>query len=83
MMGSPTTRATETKGRAMLKLKVPEMTCGHCAATIEKAVKGLDPAAKVQVDLGTKTVTVETASDETSVKEVIEAAGYDNEKIAA
>ena len=67
----------------MLKLKVPQMTCGHCAATIEKAVKSLDPAAKVQVDLGTKTVTVETTSDETSVKEVIEAAGYDNEKLAA
>ena len=67
----------------MLKLKVPQMTCGHCAATIEKAVKSLDPAAKVQVDLGTKIVTVETASDETSVKDAIEAAGYDNEKIAA
>lgn len=67
----------------MLKLKVPQMTCGHCAATIEKAVKSLDPAAKVQVDLGTKIVTVETTSDETRVKDVIEAAGYDNEKIAA
>ena len=67
----------------MLKLKVPQMTCGHCAATIEKAVKSLDPAAKVQVDLATKIVTVETASNETRVKDVIEAAGYDNEKIAA
>jgi copper chaperone len=67
----------------MLKLKVPQMTCGHCAATIEKAVKSLDPSAKVQADLGTKIVTVETVSDETGVKDVIKAAGYDNEKIAA
>lgn len=67
----------------MLKLKVPQMTCGHCASTIEKAVKSVDPAAKVQVDLGEKTVTVETTADETSVKDAIESAGYDNEKIAA
>ena len=25
----------------MLKLKVPEMSCGHCAGTIEKAVEAL------------------------------------------
>jgi len=67
----------------MLQLKVPQMTCSHCAATIEKAVKTVDPAAKVQVDLGSKTVTIKTASDETSVTDVIKAAGYDNEKIAA
>ena len=67
----------------MLKLKIPQMSCGHCAATIEKAVKTVDPAAKVQVDLGSKTVTIETASDETSVKNVIGAAGYDNEEVAA
>ncbi len=56
---------------------------GHCAATIEKVVKTADPAAKVQVDLGSKTVAIETASDERSVKDAIEAAGYDNEEVAA
>ena len=41
------------------------------------------PKAKVQVDLGEKTVSVETTADETSVKESIATAGYDNEGIAA
>ncbi len=67
----------------MLKLNVPDMTCGHCASTVEKAVKSVDPAAKVKVDLGSKTVTVDTVADETKVKDVIRSAGYENEKVAA
>ncbi len=67
----------------MMKLNVPDMTCGHCASTVEKAVKSVDPAAKVNVDLGSKTVTVDTVADETKVKDVIRSAGYENEKMAA
>ncbi len=67
----------------MMKLKVPEMSCGHCAGTIEKAVKGVDPAARVVVDLGSSTVAVETGADENAICEVIRSAGYDNEKVAA
>ncbi|QND64673.1 heavy-metal-associated domain-containing protein [Mesorhizobium loti] len=67
----------------MLKLKVPDMSCGHCASTIEKAVKSVDPAAKVIVDLGSSMVAVETKADETAIRDVIKSAGYDNEKLAA
>jgi len=67
----------------MLKLKVPEMTCGHCAAVIEKAVKSIDPAARVQVDLSEKTVTVQTDEQDEKISDVVRSAGYDNEKLAA
>jgi copper chaperone len=67
----------------MLKLKVPEMSCGHCAGAIEKAVKSVDSTARVVVDLGASTVAVETGADENAVREVIRLAGYDNEKLAA
>ncbi|PBB89595.1 heavy metal transporter [Mesorhizobium sp. WSM3864] len=67
----------------MLKLKVPDMSCGHCASTIEKAVRSVDPAAHVTVDLGSSTVAVETEADETAIRDVIKTAGYDNEKAAA
>ncbi|MER9586896.1 heavy-metal-associated domain-containing protein [Mesorhizobium sp. M0276] len=67
----------------MLKLKVQDMSCGHCASTIEKAVKTVDPIARVTVDLGSSTVTVETKADETAIRDVIRSAGYDNEKLAA
>lgn len=67
----------------MLKLKVPDMSCGHCVSAIEKAVKSIDPAARVVVDLGSSTVAVETKANETAICDVIRSAGYDNEKLAA
>ncbi|MEO5760429.1 MAG: heavy-metal-associated domain-containing protein [Mesorhizobium sp.] len=67
----------------MIKLKVPDMSCGHCASTIEKAVKSIDPSAKVAIDLGSSTVAVETEADESAICDVIRSAGYDNERLAA
>uniref|UniRef100_UPI0010F5F45A heavy-metal-associated domain-containing protein n=1 Tax=Mesorhizobium comanense TaxID=2502215 RepID=UPI0010F5F45A len=59
------------------------MSCGHCASTIEKAVKSVDPAARVAIDLGSSTVAVETKADEAAIRDVIRSAGYDNENLAA
>ncbi|HEV7253638.1 MAG TPA: heavy-metal-associated domain-containing protein [Mesorhizobium sp.] len=67
----------------MLKLKVEEMSCGHCAATVQKAVKGVDPAADVQVDLSGGTVSVASDAEESRIREAIRQAGYPNEKLAA
>jgi copper chaperone len=67
----------------MLTLKVPEMSCGHCASTIERAVKSVDPAAKLAIDLGASTVVVESQADELAIRAAIRAAGYDSEKLAA
>lgn len=66
----------------MLKLKVPDMTCGHCAQTVEKAVKSLDPDAEISVDMAQKIVTVRTAAQERKVSEIVRSAGYENEAIA-
>lgn len=44
----------------MYHLKIPDMTCSHCVSTVEKAVKTVDPNASVAVDLGTKTVSIES-----------------------
>ena len=67
----------------MLKLKVPDMSCGHCAQAIERAVKSVDPQARVEVDLNGKTVTVETQAEERTITEVVRSAGYESEKLAA
>ena len=66
-----------------MKLSVPDMTCGHCAQTVEKAVKSVDPAAKVEVDLAKKIVTVETTATEQRIADVVRSAGYENEPMAA
>jgi copper chaperone CopZ len=62
-----------------MKLKVPDMTCGHCVQTVEKAVKSVDPAAQVEVDLAQKIATIETTAPEQSIADVVRSAGYENE----
>lgn len=60
----------------MLKLNVPDMTCGHCAGVVTKAVKSVDSNAEVAVDLPSRTLTVRSPADESSVLNALEAAGY-------
>ena len=35
----------------MLEFNLPDMTCGHCASTVAKAAKLVDPNSKVDVDI--------------------------------
>ncbi len=61
----------------MIKLNVPDMSCGHCTATIDKAITAIDPTAKVSCDLATHTVEVESDLSERTLSEAIREAGYD------
>ena len=67
----------------MLKLNVPTMSCGHCVSTIEKAVKAIDPAAEVTVDLPSRTVSVLSKDSDASVAQAIKDAGYESHLLAA
>ncbi|MEX2148803.1 MAG: heavy-metal-associated domain-containing protein [Steroidobacteraceae bacterium] len=60
----------------MIKLDVQGMTCGHCVSTVTRAVKSVDPEAKVQVDLGTGKVHVEGRSTADVLGKAIAEAGY-------
>ncbi|PKP68848.1 MAG: copper chaperone [Alphaproteobacteria bacterium HGW-Alphaproteobacteria-4] len=61
----------------MTRFDVPDMSCGHCSATITKAIGAADAGASVDCDLATHTVTVAKAllSDEALVA-TLKAAGY-------
>ena len=59
-----------------LKLKIPNIMCSGCAETITEAITTMEPDAKVDVDVNAKTVTVESAASEESIKQSIVAAGY-------
>ena len=67
----------------MLDFQVNGMTCGGCARAVTNAVKSVDAAANVQVDLAAKRVTVESAADAAKVRSAIEEAGYEVERLAA
>ena len=61
----------------MLAFQVNDMTCGHCANTITKAVKNADKDAKVTIDLAAHLVTVEpTEADGPQIRDAIAEAGY-------
>jgi Cu+-exporting ATPase len=56
---------------------VSEMTCGHCAERVRKAVLSVAPRADVQVDLASGDVTVTPAAgDPAAVAKAVTEAGY-------
>ncbi len=57
--------------------EVQDMTCGHCVSTITQALKATDKDARVQIDLATHRVQVESvAADAKALAAAIEEAGY-------
>lgn len=60
----------------MLEFEVKDMSCGHCAGSVTKAVKLVDPAAKVDVDLANKKVKVESQEDRSLFAKALTDAGY-------
>lgn len=60
----------------MYNFQVNDMTCSHCVATVEKAVKSVDGAATVKVDLASLAVAIESTKPAASFADAIEEAGY-------
>lgn len=56
--------------------RVDGMSCGKCAASVEKSIKSSAPAAQVSVNLEAKTVTVAGCDDEKTLACAIEDAGF-------
>ncbi len=61
----------------MLTINVASMTCGHCVATVTKAVQSVHPGLAVSVDLEHGVVTMPDDADAGAVRRAIAAAGYD------
>lgn len=67
----------------MHALKVEGMTCGHCAARVTQAVKSIDPAARVEIDLAGKRVRLESGCSLADIAEALTEAGYPAEPVDA
>jgi copper chaperone len=61
----------------MLKLDISDMTCGHCASTIARAIRAVDDKARPEFDMAGRVVRVagSDASDQEFIA-AIRAAGY-------
>ncbi|MEI2298285.1 heavy-metal-associated domain-containing protein [Ensifer sp. MJa1] len=65
----------------MQNLKIDNMTCGHCAGAVQKAILSVDPQATIKVDLGNREVSIETAAGAGPITDALKAAGYDSRPI--
>jgi copper chaperone len=61
---------------AGISVRVDDMTCGHCAATIKGAIESAIPGSRVTADPQAKLVRVEGASDPARINGIITLAGY-------
>lgn len=60
----------------MYEYTVEGMSCNHCVMAVKKSVNAADPAARVEVDLSTQTVKVESTAGKDVIAARIEEAGY-------
>jgi len=59
-----------------IEFQVEGMSCQHCVAAVTNAIREHDGAAKVQVDLASGRVAVESAQPVDTLKAAIAEAGY-------
>lgn len=66
----------------MTKFSVPEMSCGHCKAAIEKAVAAVDDAATVQVDLTQREVTIDSSAGIDALLAAMKSEGFEAQTLS-
>ncbi len=66
----------------MMKFKVSGMSCGHCVRAITLAVQALDPQARVEVDLASAQVCIDSQQAPAALIGVIREEGFEAELLA-
>lgn len=64
-----------------MELKIPEMSCGHCKATIEKTILALDPGAALTFNMERRVLSVHTTAALEVLQGALHQAGYPTEHL--
>ena len=72
---TPSTTTAQTLSDAIV-FRVEDMTCGHCAGRITKAIQAGIPGAVVAGDPASRTLGVTGTTDREAVRVLIAGAGY-------
>ncbi|MBN9670849.1 heavy-metal-associated domain-containing protein [Roseibium aggregatum] len=64
-----------------MKFSVPDMSCNHCKAAIDNAVKEIDGAASLEFDLENRTVAIDSTRSTEEIAAVLKEAGYDSKPV--
>lgn len=65
-----------------MQLHIPDMTCGGCARSVSAAIKELDPAATIDIDLASKQVRVESTQAAGQITQALDEAGFSPQLLA-
>ena len=60
----------------MQQFQIPAMSCEHCVRVITQTIESLDAEARVQADLASHSVQVETSQPRLAVTAALAEAGY-------
>jgi copper chaperone len=67
----------------MTTLSIPDMTCGHCRASVSEALLRVAGATAVEVDLTQRTARVEGPADSAEMIRALQAIGFPATLLAA
>lgn len=81
-IGSHIFRFVNAQGEIMHRYSVPKMSCGHCAGTIDQAIKAIDPGADVIIDIQARQIAVRSGESAERIEQVIRSAGYETAPVA-
>lgn len=60
----------------MIRYSIPDMTCGHCKATIEQTVRKLDSAASLMFDMAAREVQIDSTVPQPALLAALAEEGY-------
>lgn len=60
----------------MITFDVPDMSCGHCVGALTRAVREVDAGARVEADLATRQLHVDSRADAGPLLKAMQVAGY-------
>ncbi len=60
----------------MTTFSVPDMSCGHCKAAIEKAIGGADSTSKIEFDMDARKIDVDSKLPVEELTALLEKEGY-------
>ena len=67
----------------MLRFKVANMSCGGCARAVTAALRSVDPAAEIAVDLDRREVAVESTAKAEGFAGALRKAGFEGQALPA
>ena len=66
-----------------MKFNVPDMSCGHCTASIKTAITALDKNAMMDIDIDAKTVGIESQKSAAEIMDALDRIGFPATAMAA